>query len=114
MTTRAEVRQAPLSKEFSRQAHWSGLPFPPPGGLPDPGIERGSLALQADSLPSESPGKSFGIHCLTILKSHNRDFTIVKDIGFTISTEHPSRFLLKLRNMTMAKQYCMSCGILVP
>ena len=39
--------------QFSRQEYWSGLPFPPPGDLPDPGIETGSPALQADSLPSE-------------------------------------------------------------
>ena len=39
--------------EFSRQEYWSGLPFPSPGDLPDPGIEPGSPALQADSLPSE-------------------------------------------------------------
>ena len=43
--------------EFSRQEYWSGLPFPPPGDLPDPGIEPGSPSLQADSLPSEPPGK---------------------------------------------------------
>ena len=49
--------QAPLSMELSKQEHWSGLPFPSPGDLPDPGIEPGSPALQADSLPSESPGK---------------------------------------------------------
>ena len=42
---------------FSRQEHWSGLPFPSPGDLPDPGIEPGSPALQADALPSEPPGK---------------------------------------------------------
>ena len=42
---------------FSRQENWSGLPFPSPGDLLDPGIEPGSLALQADALPSESPGK---------------------------------------------------------
>ena len=48
--------QAPPSMGFSRQEYWSGLPFPSPGGLPDPGIELGSPALQADSLPSESPG----------------------------------------------------------
>ena len=42
---------------FSRQEYWSGVPFPPPGELPDPGIEPGSSALQADSLPSEPPGK---------------------------------------------------------
>ena len=45
--------QAPLSMEFFRQEHWSGLPFPSPGDLPDPGIEPRSPALQADSLPSE-------------------------------------------------------------
>ena len=42
--------QAPLSMGFSRQEYWSGLPCPPPGDLPDPGIEPRSLALQADSL----------------------------------------------------------------
>ena len=50
--------QAPLSMEFSRQEHWSGLPFPSPGDLPDLGIKPRSLALQADSLPSEPPGKT--------------------------------------------------------
>ena len=50
-------RQAPLSMEFSRQEYWSGLPFTSPGDLPDPWIEPGSPALQADSLPSEPPGK---------------------------------------------------------
>ena len=50
--------QAPLSMGFSRQEHWSGLPSPPPGGLPNPGIECRSPGLQADSLPfSEPPGK---------------------------------------------------------
>ena len=38
---------------FSRQEYWSGLPFPFPGDLPDPGIEPESYTLQADSLPSE-------------------------------------------------------------
>ena len=49
--------QAPLSMRFSRQECWSGLPFPSPGDLPDPGIEPGSPALQADALLSEPPGK---------------------------------------------------------
>ena len=43
--------------EFSRQEYWSGLPFPSPGDLPNPGIEPGSPTLQADALPSELPGK---------------------------------------------------------
>ena len=49
--------QAPLSMGFSRQELWSGLPFPSPGDLPIPGLERRSPALQADALLSEPPGK---------------------------------------------------------
>ena len=47
--------QAPLSTGFSRQEYWSGLPFPSPGCLPNPGIEAMFPTLQADSLPSEPP-----------------------------------------------------------
>ena len=49
--------QAPLSIGFPRQEYWHGLPFPSPGDLPNPGIEPGSPALQADSLLSEPAGK---------------------------------------------------------
>ena len=49
--------QASLSMGFSRQEYWSGLPFPSPGDLPDPGIEPRSPALQEDTLPSEPLGK---------------------------------------------------------
>ena len=48
--------QAPLSMGFPRQGYWSGLPFPCPGDLPNPGIKPGSPALQADSLPTELQG----------------------------------------------------------
>ena len=51
------AHQAPPSMEFSRQEYWSGLPFSSPGDLPDPGIEPGSPALQADALLSEPLGK---------------------------------------------------------
>ena len=51
--------QAPLSMGFSRQEYWSGVPFPSPGDLPDPGIEAGSPSLQADALPSEPRGKNW-------------------------------------------------------
>ena len=58
------ARQAPLSMEFSRQKYWSGLPFPSPGDLPDPGIEPRSPTLQADlradSLLFELPRKPKG------------------------------------------------------
>ena len=49
--------QAPLSMEFSRQEYWSGLPFPSPGDLHNPGIKPGSPALEADALQSEPSGK---------------------------------------------------------
>ena len=49
--------QASPSMGFSRQKYWSGLPFPSPGDLPNPGIEPGSISLEADALTSEPPGK---------------------------------------------------------
>ena len=49
--------QASPSMGFSRQEYWSGLPFPSPGDLPNPGIEPWSPALQADPLTSKPPGK---------------------------------------------------------
>ena len=52
------AHQASLPMEFSRQEHGSGLSFPSPGILPDPGIKLGSPTLQADSLPTEPPGKT--------------------------------------------------------
>ena len=58
MTPWTVAYQAPQSTEFSRQEYWSGLPFPSPGDLPNPGIEPGSPALQADTLLSEPPGTS--------------------------------------------------------
>ena len=54
------ARQASLSMGFSRQEYWSGLPFPSPGDLPNPGIKRRSPTWQADALSSEPPGKTSG------------------------------------------------------
>ena len=48
--------QAPLFMEFAKQEYWSGLPFPSPGELPNPGIKAGSPAWQADSLLTEPQG----------------------------------------------------------
>ena len=50
--------QASLSMGFPREEYWSGLPFPPPWDLPNPGIELGSPALQVDSLPAELPNSA--------------------------------------------------------
>ena len=51
------AHQAPPSMGFSRQEYWSGLPFPFPGDLPNPGIKPRSPTLQADTLTSAPPGK---------------------------------------------------------
>ena len=63
-------QQAAPSMEFSRQEYWSGLPFPSPGDLPDPGIKLRTATLQADSLPTETQGK---------IKMHKRAKTLEED-----------------------------------
>ena len=60
------------SMGFSRQEYWSGLPFPSPGDLPDPGIELWSPALQADALTSEPPGKTYGCDSWTVKKAEHQ------------------------------------------
>ena len=77
------VRQAPPSMGFSRQDFWSGLPFPSPGDLPDPGVEPGCPALKADALPSEPPGKPNGKwkvtfkNCMLSILHNDNTFTII-------------------------------------
>ena len=68
--------QAPLSIEFFRQEYWSGLPFPSPGDLLDPGTEPRPLALQADSSLSEPPGKPVTLQ-LTLKQFNNRHVYIL-------------------------------------
>ena len=53
------ARLTPPSMGFSRQEYWSGLSFPSPRDLPDPGVEPGSSSLEADALTSDPPGKPF-------------------------------------------------------
>ena len=55
------AQQAPVSMRFSREGYWSGLPFPSPEDLPDPGTQRrGSPTLQADSMLTELQGNGLG------------------------------------------------------
>ena len=71
VTTWTVVHQAPLTMGFFRQEYCSGLPCPPPGDLPDPGIKPtspASLVLQADSLTTEPPGKPDGL-----VRSHKKE-----------------------------------------
>ena len=72
-TPRTVARQAPLG--FSRQECWSGLPFPTPGDLSNPGIESWSPSLQTDSLPSEPPGKPLYIINLSYLGDFLREMS---------------------------------------
>ena len=60
--------QAPPSMGFSRQGFWSGLPFPSPGDLPDPGIKLGPPTLQADALPSKPQGSPGTAKALVIYR----------------------------------------------
>ena len=82
-TLQTVAHQASLTMGFSRQECWSGLPFSSPGDLPDPGIESGSPALQADSLLSEPPGRPI------ILK---RDFGGLEIFHFDSSPSKTSLF----------------------
>ena len=72
MTPWIIAHQVPLSVGFSRQEYWSGLPCPPPGDLPNPGIKLRSPALQADSLQSGSSGnsKNTGVGGLSLLQGN--------------------------------------------
>ena len=62
--------EAPQSMEFSRQEYWSGLPFPSPGDLPNPGIKPRSPALQADALLSEPPSFLHSLYIWIIVFYH--------------------------------------------
>ena len=79
------ARQTPLSLGFSRQEYWSGLPFPSPGDLPDPGIEPRSPALQADSLLSVPPEKS-----LFSTEADTKKWGMLERVGVL----EPDRFLV--------------------
>ena len=74
MTPWTVACQAPLSMGVSRQEYWRGLPCPPPGNLPNPGIEPRSPTLQADSLPTEPLGKpkNTGVGSLPLLQGKNQ------------------------------------------
>ena len=70
VTPWAVARQAPLSTGFPQQEYWSGLPYPSPGDLPDPGIEPRTPALQADSLHRHEIGIKV---CMDFSKAYDKD-----------------------------------------
>ena len=106
---------------FSRQEYWSGLPFPSPGYLPDPGIEPRSLVLQADSLPTELWGKPHHIEFLplnlsrTILQMRLKfSLSIASHISLPSPQTSPSvefgiyhfhAYFMSLHNILLLKTY---------
>ena len=80
---------------FSRQEFWSGLPFPSPGYLPNPGIESRSPALWADTLPSEPPGKL--VYICVCVDTHTHTRTHTHTILFLIISLNTSMVLGKVR-----------------
>ena len=80
VTPRTVAPQASLSIEFSRQEYWSGLAFPPPGDLPDPGIKPtavASLALQEDSLPLHPPHPGKPLKSMHWLGNNKKENTLM-------------------------------------
>ena len=68
-----------------QQEYWSGLPFPSPGELPDPGINLGSPALQADSLPSKPPGKQSFITKYFIFNCKHNTARVINVVEYLFS-----------------------------
>ena len=100
------AHQAPLSMGVSQQEHWSELPFPPPGDLPDPDIKPGSPILQADSVPFEPPGtvvkvniltNSVSVHIRSRSTSPDRRFRLMFMLSISWST---ASAVLQLHNKT--------------
>ena len=82
---------------FCRQEYWSGLPFPSPGDLPDPGIKPRSPALQADSLPTELWGKPLYQYKykITLIFFQTADFTPLPKVWLERLPPHPSVWSLR-------------------
>ena len=103
---------------FSRQEYWSGLPFPSPGDLPDPGIEPGSPALQADALPSEPievetvTDFTFGGSKVTVNGDCSHDIKRCLLLGRKAMTNLDS--VLKTRDKTFLTKVCIIKAMVFP
>ena len=106
--------QAPPSMGFSRQEYWSGLPFPSPGDLPDPGIESGSPAFQADALTSEPPGKLLYVPDSQFVTS---DFFTIKipcrDVQRYAGDSEVSKRLFKTSRVLLPNRDAKICSLII-
>ena len=99
MTPWTRALQASPSVEFSRQKRWSSLPFPSPGDLPDLGIEPRSPTLQADSSPSEPPGKPIMTYILPIKRQCQRLSNLTKVVWVSVLEIKLSPLLLIVKSV---------------
>ena len=104
------ARQASLSLGFPRQEHWRGLPFPPPGNLPDPGIKTTSLALEADAFLSHQGSlriqeEDDPIHTVTRRKGISQELII--DLSFEVQVD-----IFKLKNL-VAREILTAEGMIL-
>ena len=97
------AHQAPLSMEFSRQEYWSGLPFPTPGDLPDPGIKPTSL---------ESPALAGGFFTTEPLRKPNHGITAIPVLSIHLVTSCFS-FLLLLITLLVCLLFCFTYPFLI-
>ena len=118
---------APPPMDFSRQEYWSGLPFPSPGDLPNPGIEPRSPALRADALTSEPPGKQRKLRAeeLMLLNCHVREHSSeslgLQENSSPISSLRPFLSLLlsflrvhwtaRRSNQSILKEISLDCSL---
>ena len=99
------AHQAPLSMEFTRQEYWSGLPFPSPGNLLNPGIEPMSPALQAVSLLSEAPGKTVADQAPLSMELFSSKNLLQSDTFLFTSFSPIIQILIKQRQFLISSLY---------
>ena len=108
------AHQAPLPMEFSRQEYWSGLPFPSPGDLPHLGIKPCSPAFQADSLPSESPGKPSSVQfSYSVVSDSATPWTIACQASLSINNSQSLLKLMSIESVTPSNHLILCCPLLL-
>ena len=104
---------------ISRQEYWSGLPCPPPGDLPNPGIEPRSPTLQADSLPSEPPGEPKLMHQFNSVQSLSRvqlfatPWTAAHQASLSITNSQSLPKLMSIESVMPSKHLILCCPLLL-
>ena len=104
---------------FSRQEYWSGLPFPSPGDLPDPGIKPGSPALQADTLTSEPPGLGKPKHLISSVQLLSRvrlfatPWTAALQVSLSITNSQSSPKSMSIESVMSSSHLILCCPLLL-